>query len=682
MSETLINIRERIDFLGKAINHHRFCYYILDNPEISDSEFDKLYQELTELEAKHPDLISPNSPTQSVGYNPSTDFRSIKHQRPMLSLDNATSIEDIAHYLQKINKNISGSDNFNKFCYLTELKIDGLSLSLIYEHGQLIQGLTRGNGSYGEDITLNVKTIKTIPKTLKISTIEDLPQNIEVRGEVFMPVSSFNNLNEGLIANGQKPFANPRNASSGSIRQKDPKLTLKRNLAFFAYFLYDNDKPLSHHFDQTQQLDILQKLGFLVEPNYKLCQNLSEIESFCNHWDEARFNLDYQTDGLVIKLNNAQFWEEVGSTTHSPRWAIAYKFPPQQAFTILESIDFEIGRTGVVTPVANLHPVTLAGSVVKRATLHNYDQIKRLDIRLGDTVIIEKAGEVIPAIVSVDLSQRLANAQPVEYPQYCPSCSSELRQLDNDVAYRCVNYYACPSQKLRRLEHFVSREAMNIEGLGVSLLKKLLDAHLINSPVDIYKLTQANLLSIERMGIKSAGNILVNIEKSKENDLNQLIFALGIRHVGLNTANLLASYFKTLPNLALAKIDELEAIEGVGPIIAQAIVNYFSDPHNILLIDELESIAVNTKVIELNLSNSGKLNQKSFVLTGQLQSLTRLAASELIKARGGIFKDSLTSKTDYLVVGDNPGSKLLKAQKLGIMILDETQFKELVNDGA
>ncbi len=682
MSETLINIRERIDFLGKAINHHRFCYYILDNPEISDSEFDKLYQELTELEAKHPDLISPNSPTQSVGYNPSTDFRSIKHQRPMLSLDNATSIEDIAHYLQKINKNISGSDNFNKFCYLTELKIDGLSLSLIYEHGQLIQGLTRGNGSYGEDITLNVKTIKTIPKTLKISTIEDLPQNIEVRGEVFMPVSSFNNLNEGLIANGQKPFANPRNASSGSIRQKDPKLTLKRNLAFFAYFLYDNDKPLSHHFDQTQQLDILQKLGFLVEPNYKLCQNLSEIESFCNHWDEARFNLDYQTDGLVIKLNNAQFWEEVGSTTHSPRWAIAYKFPPQQAFTILESIDFEIGRTGVVTPVANLHPVTLAGSVVKRATLHNYDQIKRLDIRLGDTVIIEKAGEVIPAIVSVDLSKRLAAAQPVEYPQYCPSCNSELRQLDNDVAYRCVNYYACPSQKLRRLEHFVSREAMNIEGLGVSLLKKLLDAHLINSPVDIYKLTQANLLSIERMGLKSAGNILVNIEKSKENDLSRLIFALGIRHVGLNTANLLANYFKTLPNLAKAKIDELEAIEGVGPIIAQAIVNYFSDPHNIQLIDDLESIAVNTKNIELNLPNSGKLNQKSFVLTGQLQSLTRLAASELIKASGGIFKDSLSSKTDYLVVGENPGSKLLKAQKLGIMILDETQFKELVNDGA
>ncbi len=682
MSETLINILDRIDFLGKAINHHRFCYYILDNPEISDSEFDKLYQELTELEAKHPDLINPNSPTQSVGYNPSTDFRSIKHERPMLSLDNATSIEDIAHYLQKINKNISGNADFNKFCYLTELKIDGLSLSLIYEHGQLTQGLTRGNGSYGEDITLNVKTIKTIPKTLNISTIEDLPQNIEVRGEVYMPVSSFNNLNEGLIANGHKPFANPRNASSGSIRQKDPKLTLKRNLAFFAYFLYDNEKPLSHHFDQTQQLDILQKLGFLVEPNYKLCQNLSEIELFCNYWDKARFNLDYQTDGLVIKLNNAQFWEELGSTTHSPRWAIAYKFPPQQASTILESIDFEIGRTGVVTPVANLYPVTLAGSVVRRATLHNYDQIKRLDIRLGDTVIIEKAGEVIPAIVSVDLSQRLANAQPVEYPQYCPSCSSELRQLDNDVAYRCVNYYACPSQKLRRLEHFVSREAMNIEGLGVSLLKKLLDAHLINSPVDIYKLTQANLLSIERMGIKSAGNILVNIEKSKENDLNQLIFALGIRHVGLNTANLLASYFKTLPNLALAKIDELEAIEGVGPIIAQAIVNYFSDPHNILLIDELESIAVNTKVIELNLSNSGKLNQKSFVLTGQLQSLTRLAASELIKARGGIFKDSLTSKTDYLVVGDNPGSKLLKAQKLGIMILDETQFKELVNDGA
>ena len=424
---------------------------------------------------------------------------------------------------------------------------------------------------------------------------------------------------------------------------------------------------------------MLRRLGFDVEPNFKLCHNLTEIENFCNHWQSERFNLNYQTDGLVIKLNQASLWNELGSTSHSPRWAIAFKFPPQQKSTTLESVTFEVGRTGVITPVANLKPVDLAGSTVKRATLHNYDQIKRLDIRVGDTVTIEKAGDVIPAIVGVDLTKRLKNAAPIEYPSHCPSCHSLVIQNDSDVAYYCTNFNSCPNQKLRRLEHFVSREAMNIDGLGSTILSKLVSQNLVDSVADLYKLNQENLASLERMGVKSAQNIIDSLEKSKHNDLSHLIFALGIRHVGLNTAKILASHYNSMANLARASQEDLESIEGIGPIMAKAIKEYFSLAENLNIINELEKLGVNLNSLKQNSLIDNTLDNKTFVLTGQLKSFTRNQAAELITAHGGVFKDSITNKIDYLIAGDKPGSKLLKAQKLGIMVLSEQEFKELLD---
>ncbi len=675
----LAQVKDKMKALSQAIRHHQFCYYVLDNPEISDFEFDVLFNELKNLELKYPQLIATDSPTQNVGYTPSSDFKQVPHLRPMLSLDNATSMADIANYIQKILKNIDDPNLSHNLSYLTELKIDGLSLSLRYENGFLTQGLTRGNGVYGEDITMNVKTIKNIPKILNRPEKANLPNNIEVRGEVYMPISAFNKLNEELSQKGEKLFANPRNASAGSLRQKDPKLTLKRNLAFFAYFLFDNDATNEFSYNQDKQLEMLQQLGFDCEPNFKLCHNLNEIENFCNHWQSQRFKLNYQTDGLVIKLNQASLWNYLGSTSHSPRWAIAFKFPPEQKSTTLESVTFEVGRTGVITPVANLKPVVLAGSTVKRATLHNYDQIKRLDIRVGDTVVIEKAGDVIPAIVGVDLTKRLNDSTPIEYPSHCPSCQSPVVQNDSDVAYYCTNFNFCPSQKLRRLEHFVGREAMNIEGLGSTILSKLVSQNLVSSVADLYKLNPKDLASLERMGVKSAQNIMASLEKSKHNDLAHLIFALGIRHVGLNTAKILASHYNNMADLSKASQEDLESIEGIGPIMAKAIKEYFGLADNLNIINELEKLGVNLNNLKQNSLIDNTLDNKTFVLTGQLKSFTRNQAAELITAHGGVFKDSITNKIDYLIAGDKPGSKLLKAQKLGIIVLNEQEFKELLD---
>jgi len=670
------SVQARMDDLVRQIEHHRFLYYIYSQPEISDAEFDRLFHELEALEAKYPQLASVNSPTQKVGAPPSGEFLPVHHRVPLLSLANAMSDDDLDKWHERLEKALAANELAGEnLKYVCELKIDGLSVALTYKDGYLIEGATRGNGEVGEDITLNLKTIESIPYKLK----GKYPKLLEVRGEVYMPITSFESLNEALIKAGHQPFANPRNVASGSVRQKDPAETAKRKLAFWAYMAYVTDSELKEPQSHFETLKLLKSLGLPVEPNAALASNLDEVKAYCQAWSEKRHHLQYQTDGIVIKMDNRKVWSTLGATAHSPRWAIAFKYPPEEAETIIESVVFDVGRTGAITPCAWLMPVRLAGTTVKRATLHNADQIRRLDVRIGDTVVVRKAGEIIPEIVNVQMQKRPANSTPLQFPTACPICGTALEKPADEVVLRCPNTYGCITQTKRRIEHFVSRGAMDVDGVGESLVEQLLNEGLIANPVDLYRLSKDQLIALERFGEKSAENVMKALAESKKRPLGRLLYALGIRHVGSNIADLLAEHFHSIDALAGATSEEIEAIEGIGPAIATAIVEFFQHEKNREIIDGLRQVGVSMaehRDEALNLEKT--LTGKTFVLTGTLASMDRAEAEKQIKLRGGKATGSVTKKTSYVVSGESPGSKLVRAQELGITVIDESEFRALL----
>jgi DNA ligase (NAD+) len=690
---------KRVEDLTRQIEHYRFCYYVLDKAEVTDAEFDRLFNELQQLEAQYPDLRLPNSPTLKVGAPPSTEFQQVKHRVPLLSLANAMGDEELKKWEERIGRSLEVEpDSQKKLDFFCELKIDGLSIALTYKNGKLVEGATRGNGEVGEDVTLNIKTIASIPNELKFDAASlpeafrdnltdrfqhKLPELLEVRGEVYFPAPSFAALNQALIEENEPPFANPRNAASGSLRQKDPRKTAKRKLAYWAYFLYLTDPELKQPDTHAENLALLQAYGLPVEPHGRLVSGIESVANFCQDWATKRHTLEYQTDGVVVKLNDRLLWNRVGATSHSPRWAIAFKYPPEEEETILEEVHFDVGRTGAVTPVAWLKPVKLAGTTVKRASLHNADQIKRLDVRIGDTVVVRKAGEIIPEVVSVRTDKRTHDNPPLVYPENCPVCGTTLERTGTEVAFRCPNSLGCLAQIERRIEHWVSRDAMDVDGVGSSLIQQLVANNLVRQVSDLYKLTEADLMKIERMGKKSAQNMLSGLEAGKTRPLSNLVFALGIRHIGSTGAELLADHFGSIDALMAASADEINSIEGIGPKIAQSVVEFFAEPGVIKLIDELRACGVSLANTGLN-APAEKLAQtlsgKTFVLTGTLSGMDRLDAEKSIKARGGKISSSVSKKTDYVLAGASPGSKLSKAQELGITVIDEEQFRTLLDE--
>lgn len=675
--------QKRVQELIAKIEHHRFCYYVLDAPEIEDSEFDKLFNELVELETKYPELLTPGSPSQKVGAAPSTEFKQVHHRHPLLSLANAMGTEDLDKWEERLGKALDQSD-VSSLGFVCELKIDGLSIALTYKDGELIEGATRGNGEVGEDVTLNLKTIKSLPKKLNpisINGTKKVPASIDIRGEVYMSIPSFMDVNKQLEDDGEPLFANPRNCASGSLRQKDPRKTARRKLSIWTYnaYIHDEDipQPQSHH----ENMNLLKELGFPVEPNFKLVHGMDAVKNFCTLWDEQRHKLDYQTDGIVIKLDDLKLWDWLGATSHSPRWAIAFKYPPEETETILEDISFDVGRTGAVTPCAMLKPVKIAGTTVKRASLHNYDQIQRLDVRRGDTVVIRKAGEIIPEVLRVVTEKRPAQSEPVVYPTNCPVCDTALVRGEDEAAFKCPNIYGCRAQITRRLEHFVGKEAMNIDGMGEVLVVKLVEKGLVEDAGDFYKLDFETLSSLERMGEKSARKILDQIEAAKKRPMANLFAALGIPHVGVNMAYDLAQYFPSIEALSSATPEEIEKIEGVGPNISRSVSEFFKHPQTIKLIEKLRQSGVSLeeaadRAASLKISNT--LEGKTFVITGTLQGMDRLKAETEIKQRGGKASSSVSKKTTYVVAGENAGSKLAKAQELGVTVLSEDEFMELL----
>ncbi|MBX9669369.1 MAG: NAD-dependent DNA ligase LigA [Candidatus Obscuribacterales bacterium] len=694
--------RQRMEELSRSVEHHRFQYYVIDSPDISDAAFDELYKELIALEEQYPELKSPDSPTAKVGAPPSTEFKQVEHRVPMLSLSNAMGAEDLAKWEERIVKGLDLPEQSNSAAlkYACELKIDGLSIALTYKRGEFVEGATRGDGSVGEDVTLNLKTISALPMKLTPLPVADdgrvlpegwcdqdvaeqrIPELVEVRGEVYMPVSAFQSLNEALVDANEPTFANPRNAASGSLRQKNPRVTAKRRLSIWVYFVYITDDVIEQPATHSESLSLLKRLGLPVEPNHEVVDGVVAVQAFCDRWGTVRHGLDYQTDGVVVKLNERDLWGTLGATSHSPRWAVAYKYPPEEAETVLEDVQFEVGRTGAVTPVAILSPVKLAGTTVKRASLHNADQIARLDVRVGDVVVVRKAGDIIPEILSVNPAKRKADSVAFQYPTRCPICDTLLTREGDEVAVRCPNTYGCLSQRERRLKHWVSRDALDIEGVGEVLVAELVKANLVNRPSDFYKLTIDKLMTLPRMGLKSAEKALKNIEGSKTKSLARVINGLGIRHVGTTMAELLAEHYPSIALLRAASLSELAAIEGVGPVLAETIVEFFQEPQVASLIDELKSLGVKMED-DVTARISASLPQifvgKTFVITGTLATLERQEAERAIKDRGGKATSSVSKNTSYVVVGGSPGSKLAKAQQLGVAVLDETQFLELLN---
>lgn len=655
------DVREEAEKLKKELRHHSYLYYVLDKPEISDYEFDHMYRKLVDIEAKYPELVTPDSPTQRVGGKATDDFQKVRFRKPMLSLANAFSADELRDFDRRVKEGLE-TDNVQ---YITELKIDGLSMNLIYKNGVLTQGLTRGDGRVGEDVTSNVKTIHTIPLY-----IENAPPYMEVRGEVYMPRKSFIMLNEERDEAGLMPFANCRNAAAGSLRQLDPHVTAARNLAFFAYALGDIEG-----LEISSQEELLMKLSefhFQVNPNYKKWDSIEGVIQGVNDWEVRRHDLGYDTDGMVIKVNDFAQQEKLGTTVKDPRWAMAYKYPPEEAETKVEKIVVTLGRTGVLTPSADLEPVHLAGTVVKRATLHNMDFIKEKDIREGDYVKIYKAGEIIPEIDRVLKEKRNGSEKPFEIPEVCPVCGSPVGRPAGEVAYRCTNPN-CGGIVREKLVHFASRDAMNIEGMGPSVVDSLLAYRLVSDPGDFYRLTQDELEQIERMGEKRAGNLIAAIEKSKESGLAKLLFGLGIRFLGAKGAELVAGKYHTMEELENAGTDDIQSIDGIGKATAESLYSYLHDMENMKVLDKLKSAGVMMEAAVEEETGSA-FEGEMVVLTGKLSSMGRREAGDLIKSQGGSVQSSITNHTTLVVAGEDAGSKLDKAREKGIPVLSEEEF--------
>ena len=662
--------KEKIAQLVEQLNKYAYEYYVLDAPTVPDAVYDQKFQELLELEAQFPDLVLDHSPTQRVGDEPLDAFEKVEHAVPMLSLSNAFGEGELRDFDRRVRNGLKSDD----IEYICELKIDGLAVSLTYEDGQFVRGATRGDGRVGEDITNNLRTIRSVPLTIPEKN------KIEVRGEAFMPKASFIQLNEQREKAGESLFANPRNAAAGSLRQLDPKIAASRNLDLFLYGYgeWNVEKDIHTH---SEGLQYMQKIGFKVNSEWKKCKSIDEVIEYVNYWTENRRTLPYEIDGIVIKVNDLRQQEQLGYTARTPRWATAYKFPATEAVTTINDIELSVGRTGVVTPTAILTPVFIDGSTVSRATLHNADQIKELDIRLGDTVIIKKAGDIIPQVVRVIKEERSGDEVPYEMPDNCPACGTELVHLDGEVALRCMNP-DCPAQLKEGLIHFVSRDAMNIDGLGEKVIEQLFEEKLVQSIDDLYRLTKEQLLPLERMGEKSVTNLLNAIEASKENSLERLIFGLGIRHIGAKAAETLARQFETMEKLQQATYEELVAIDEIGEKMAEAVVHYFEQDKVAELIQKLQELGVNMTykgrtAVEMVDEENVFLN-KTFVLTGKLEIFTRREAKDLIESFGGKVTSSVSKNTDVVIAGEAAGSKLDRAKELGITIWDEATFEEKI----
>jgi len=664
------SVSGEIDKLREEIRRHEELYYVLDNPEISDAEYDALLEKLQALEQQHPDLITPDSPTQRVGGKPAEGFSQVVHRRPMLSLDNSYNIEELRAFDKRCQRLADG----RSVDYVAELKIDGLSLSLHYEKQLMVRGVTRGDGRTGEDVTLNARTIRSIPLKLRA----ELPQGIselEVRGEAFIPRKVFERINAEREQQDEPRFANPRNAAAGTIRQLDPKITAGRKLEMFAYDLLAGErKPFATHWET---LNWLEKAGFKVSAERRRCSSIDEVIEFANKIEAQRDDLDYEIDGLVVKVNSTALQDEFGTTNKAPRWAIAYKYAARQATTQVLSIDVQVGRTGALTPVANLEPVSLAGTTVSRATLHNPDEVKRLGIRIGDWVLIEKGGDVIPKVLKVIETKRTGTEKVFRMPRKCPVCGGEISKPEGEVVSRCIAA-DCPAQLMGRLLHFASRRAMRIEGLGESLVDQLVASGKVHDAGDLYSLTLSDIASLERMAEKSASNLMAQIEASKQKDLANLIYALGLRHVGDRTATTLARHFGSLEALARATVEELDDVPEIGLTVAQSVRDWFDDPGNVELCRRLEAAGVRTRTERSSEPADESLAGKTFVLTGTLAGYTRDEARAAIEARGGRVSSSVSKKTDYVVAGEEAGSKLDKATELGVTVLDEAAFKKLL----
>ncbi|HEV2883274.1 MAG TPA: NAD-dependent DNA ligase LigA [Pyrinomonadaceae bacterium] len=664
------SIQEKIEKLKKEIERHENLYYVKDSPEISDKEYDTLLESLQELEQKHPQYLTPDSPTQRVGGRPAEGFSEVVHRRPMLSLDNSYNIEELRAFDQRCQRLADG----RAVEYVAELKIDGLSLALHYENQFLVRGVTRGDGRIGEDVTLNARTIRSIPLKLRAKG-KSIGKELEVRGEAFIPRKVFERINEEREEKEEPRFANPRNAAAGTIRQLDPKITASRKLEMFAYDLIAGErKPFPTHWEA---LNWLEQEGFRVSPERVLCKSIEEVIEFANKMEAQRDDLDYEIDGLVVKVNSTSLQDEFGTTNKAPRWAVAYKYAARQATTRVVAITVQVGRTGALTPVANLEPVSLAGTTVARATLHNPDEVKRLGIRIGDWVLIEKGGDVIPKVLKVIESKRTGEEKAFRMPKKCPVCGGEVSRPPGEVVSRCVAA-DCPAQLMGRLLHFASRRAMRIEGLGESLVDQLVRTGKVGDAGDLYQLTLDDVASLERMAKKSASNLLEQIEASKQRDLSNLIYALGLRHVGDRTATTLAKHFGSLDALSKATVEQLDDVPEIGLTVAQSVRDWFDDEGNRALCDRLAAAGVRTKTDKKSSAADERFAGKVFVLTGTMEGFTRDEASAAIENRGGRVSSSVSKKTDFVVAGEQAGSKLDKATSLGVEVIDEAAFRKML----
>ena len=665
MSHSHKEVVKKIEKLREEIRYHEKKYYVDNDPQISDHDFDLLVKELQKLEKQHPELITPESPTQRVGEQPLEGFVSVEHSTPMLSLDNCYSVEELGEFKERIKKIIPAK----KIEYVAELKIDGLGISIIYRDGKYSQAVTRGDGFRGDDVTTSVKTIKSLPLTINNS------QEVEVRGEIYLPFKSFRKINQERAEKGEPLFANPRNAAAGSIRMLDPKEVASRELDIFLYSIFIEKKEKE---SQWENLKTLTVLGFKTNPNSRFCNSLEKVISYYDEWREQRDNFDYDVDGIVIKVNSTEKQKLLGSTAKFPRWAISYKFPARQATTKIKDIIIQVGRTGALTPVAVLDPVKLSGITISRSTLHNEDEIKRKDIKIGDYVLIERSGDVIPKIVSVMKERRTGKELKFVFPSSCPVCHSSAFKPEGEAIARCTNS-SCPAKLKESLLHYSSRRAMNIDGLGKAIVDQLLSKRLVEKIPDLYSLKYEDLMQLERMGPKSSKNILDEIEKSKQRDVSHLIYALGIRYVGERTAQALTSHLKSLDVLTNASLEELIQIEDVGSKVAESIVFFFKQPENIELIKKLREAGLNFSSKESEAQGERPLEGQTFILTGALSSFSREEAKKRIKSLGGTITSSVSSKTNYVIAGKSPGSKLQQARELNIPTLDEKAFLELIN---